>query len=286
MVRNVRLTFLVEDSVEKRDKRGLVAKHGLAVLVEGEVHDTPIRVLMDVGPSAEALLNNVDILGVNLRKIDAILLSHGHYDHTKGLVGVLKSINKPIPIIAHPKIFIPKFSIRKGKLRFIGVSFTQSELRKLGVIPLFVRNPVSIADGLVATGEIERVTSYERVVDFFTVEQESLVKDNMTDDQALILNLEGKGLIVVTGCAHAGVVNTVQYAQKIMKTERVYAVLGGFHLVGASKERIKATIEDLKKIGIKFLGPCHCTGKRAMKTLKEAFGDKCCFPKTGDVMKF
>ena len=286
MIKNACLTVLIEDSLEKKDKKGLAAKHGLSVLVEGEVNDAYVRVLMDSGPSAEALLNNVDVLGVNLRKIDAVLLSHGHYDHTDGLISVLKNINKFVPVIAHPKIFSPKFSTTRGKLRFIGAAFTQSELRNYGGIPLFARNPVSIAKGITTTGEIERVTSYERVTGFFTVEHGQFIKDDIIDDQALILNLEGKGLVVVTGCAHAGVVNTVLHAQKIMKTKKVYAVLGGFHLVDASKERIKATIEDLKKFDIKFLGPCHCTGKKALKTLKEAFGDKCRILKTGDVIKF
>jgi len=285
LVKSARLTFLIENSANKRDK-GLVAKHGLSVLVEGEVNDAHVRVLMDSGPSAEALLNNVDVLGVNLRKIDAVLLSHGHYDHTDGLIGVLKNVNKFVPVIAHPKIFNPKFSTTRRKLRFIGAAFTQSELRNYGGIPLLARNPVSIAKGITTTGEIERVTAYEKVNGFFTVEREQFIKDDMIDDQALVVSLEGKGLVVVTGCAHAGIVNTILHAQKMLKTKKVYAVLGGFHLVDASKERIKATIEDLKKLNIKFLGPCHCTGKKALKTLKEAFGDKCRILKTGDVIKF
>jgi len=285
LIKNVCLTILIDDSVKEKDEKRLIAKHGLSVLVETEIEDAYVRVLMDSGPSAEALLNNIDVVGVNLRKIDAIMLTHGHYDHTDGLIGVLKSLNKPVPVITHPKIFNTKFSMTKHKLRFIGAAFTLSELKNCKGIPLFASNPVLIADGMTTTGEIERVTSYEKVNGFFTVDQGKFVKDYIMDDQALVINLEGKGLVVVTGCAHAGVVNTVLHAQKIMKTEKVYAVLGGFHLINATARRVKKTIEDLKKFNIKFLGPCHCTGKKAMRKLKEVFGDKCQFLKTGDIIR-
>lgn len=287
MVDELCLTVLIEDSIETGDesKRRLITKHGLAILVEAKVDDVEAYILMDTGPSSEALLNNVDVMGVNLRKIDAVLLSHGHYDHTDGLIGVLQSIGKRVPVLAHPKTFNPKFVV-KPKLRFAGPAYTLSTVESTGGVPLLARNPAKIADGITTTGEIQRTTNYEKVSGFLTVEEGRFTKDSIIDDQALVINLKDKGLVVITGCAHAGVVNTTMRAQKIMKTEKVYAVLGGFHLINANDERIQATVTDLAKFNIEFLGPCHCTGEKATRKIKEAFEDKCQPLKTGDVLRF
>jgi 7,8-dihydropterin-6-yl-methyl-4-(beta-D-ribofuranosyl)aminobenzene 5'-phosphate synthase len=280
------LTVLIEDSVEPEDesKRQLIAKHGLSILVETKVDDVEVCILMDAGPSSEALLNNVDVMGVNLRKIDAVVLSHGHHDHTDGLVGVLQSIGKLVPVLAHPKVFNPKFVV-KPKLRFTGSAFKLPAVEDAGGVPLLTSNPVKIADGIMTTGEIQRTTMYEKVSGFLTVEDARFTEDSIIDDQALVINLKNKGLAVITGCAHAGVVNTVRHAQRIMETEKVYAVLGGFHLIDADDERIQATVMDLAKFNPEFLGPCHCTGEKATHKLKEAFGEKCRQLKTGDVLK-
>lgn len=287
MVDELRLTVLIEDSVETEDesKRRLIAKHGLSILVEAKVDDVEACILMDTGPSSEALLSNVDAIGVNLRKIDAVVLSHGHYDHTDGLIGVLQSTGKRVPVLAHPKVFNPKFVV-KPKLRFTGSAFTWSTVENVGGVPLLASNPVKIADGITTTGEIQRTTAYEKVSGFLTVEGGRFTEDSIVDDQALVINLKNKGLVVITGCAHAGVVNTVRHAQEILKTEKVYAVLGGFHLINADDERIQATVIDLAEFNPEFLGPCHCTGEKATRKLKEAFGDKCRPLKTGDVLRF
>jgi len=283
---DVCLTVLIDDSVEakKGAEKRLIAKHGLSILAETRVDDTKICVLMDTGSSAEALLNNVDVMNVNLRQIDAIVLSHGHYDHTDGLIDALTSINKPTMIIAHPKIFVPKFGIRK-KLKFIGSSFTQSTVENVGGVPLLAGNPVEIAEDITTTGEIERKTTYEKVKGFFTLEQGQFVADSIIDDQALIINLKSKGLVVITGCAHSGVVNTIMHAQKITNTEKIHAVLGGFHLIDATDKRTQMTIDDLKKFKPNFLGPCHCTGKKAIRKLEKAFAGKCQPLKTGDIVR-
>lgn len=287
MIDELRLIVLIEDSVETEDesKRQLIAKHGLSFVVEAKVDDVKVCILMDTGPSSEALLNNVDVIGVNLRKIDAVVLSHGHYDHTDGLIGALQSTSKRVPVLAHPKAFNPKFVV-KPKLRFIGSAFTLSAVENAGGVLILASNPVKITDGITTTGEIQHTTTYEKVSGFLTVEEGRFIEDSIVDDQALVISLKNKGLVVITGCAHAGVVNTVRYARKIMETEKVYAVLGGFHLINADDERIQATVTDLAKFNPEFVGPCHCTGEKATRKLKKAFGDKCQPLKTGDVLRF
>ena len=283
LIESLRLTVLVEDTVEESNKKKLITGHGLSILVEAEVNGVDVCVLMDTGPSSKALLNNIDVLGVNPRRVDAVVLSHGHYDHTDGLMGALKSIGKRVPVLAHPEAFNLKFSV-DPKLRFNGSAFTVADVEGAGGILFLSKDSIKIADGIITTGEIERLTSYEKVEGFWTIKNNRVVKDSMPDDQALVINMKDKGLVVITGCAHAGVINTVNYARKITGTSRVYAVLGGFHLIDASEERIEATIRDLARFDPMFLGPCHCTGEKAISRIKEAFGDKCHRLRTGDTV--
>ena len=212
------------------------------------------------------------------------MLSHGHYDHVGGLIGLLKCIGKQVPVVVHPKIFNPKFKV-KPVLMFRGVSFTPSDVEMAGGVLLYAENPVTIAQGITTTGEVERTLAYESVEGFWTVDNGRFVKDVMPDDQALVINIEGKGLVVVTGCAHSGVVNTIRHAKKITETNKVYAILGGFHLADADDDRIETTIRELEKLNLKFIGPCHCTGSKVVKKFKEAFGDRCNPIQTGDIVE-
>ena len=283
MVKNVKLTVLVEDSVNEK-KTNLLAKHGLSFFVEVVTSDGEVSIIMDTGPSSEALLHNVDIMNINLQKTEVIMLSHGHYDHVGGLIGLLKCIGKQVPVVVHPKIFNPKFKV-EPVLMFRGGPFTPSDVEMAGGVLLYAENPVTLAQGITTTGEVERTLVYESVEGFWTVDNGRFVKDVMPDDQALVINIEGKGLVVVTGCAHSGVVNTIRHAKKITETNKVYAILGGFHLAGADDDRIKTTIRELEKLNLNFIGPCHCTGSKVIKKFKEAFGDRCNPIQTGDIVE-
>ena len=283
VVKKVELAVLVEDSANPA-KPDLSAKHGLSFFVKAKTSDGEVSLIIDTGPSPDVLLHNVDVMGVNLRKTEVVMLSHGHYDHTGGLIEALKRMEKGVPVVAHPKIFDPKFKV-KPSLKFIGASFKPSDVEAAGGMPLLVASPVKIAEGIMATGEVERKVAFERVEGFWTVDNGRFVEDVMPDDQSLIINLEGKGLVVVAGCAHSGIVNTIKHAQKITETNRVYAVLGGFHLREADKKRIQATVNELMKLDVNFIGPCHCTGSKAVNQLTEAFGNRCRLLHTGDIVK-
>lgn len=283
MVKKVKVTVLVEDSVNA-EKTNLMAKHGLSFFVEAVTSDGEVSVIMDTGPSSEALLHNIDVMGINLRKTDVIVLSHGHYDHIGGLIEALKCIGKRVPVVLHPKIFNPKFKV-KPFLMFRGAPFTPSDVEMAGGVLLYAENPVTITEGVTTTGEVERTLALGSVEGFWTVDDGSFVKDIMLDDQALLIDIEGKGLVVVTGCAHSGVVNTVRHAKKIMGTDKVYAVLGGFHLASAKNNRIEATVKELEKLNLEFIGPCHCTGSKVVKRFKKAFGDRCVPVQTGDIVE-
>ncbi|MEM3577411.1 MAG: MBL fold metallo-hydrolase [Candidatus Bathyarchaeia archaeon] len=285
MIESVCINVLVDDVAGAEGGARLIARHGLSMFVQAKAEDADVCILLDVGASAEALLNNVDVVGVNLRKTDAIVLSHGHYDHVDGLIPLLRAVGKSVPVFAHPSAFYPKFSYTK-KLRFIGASFALSDVKQAGGVPILTRNAVKIAEGLMTTGEVERVNDYEKPKGFLTFEDGRLIEDALVDDQALIINLKSKGLIILTGCAHSGIVNTICHAQRVAGTRKVYAVLGGFHLADATNQRLRKTIDALKGFSPEFFGPCHCTGKKAIRRLTEAFGSKCRQIKTGDVIKF
>ncbi|MBS7609983.1 MBL fold metallo-hydrolase [Candidatus Bathyarchaeota archaeon] len=240
-------------------------------------------VLMDTGSSPEVIAHNLEVMGLDLRRTDAIFLSHGHYDHCGGLLQVLKAIGRPVPIIAHPRAFDPKFVI-KPSIRFVGSPFKISEIEAAGGIPILVYNPFQMAEGIIPSVEVKREAEFERIDGFWTIEDGRFMEDHMPDDQALFLELENKGLVILTGCAHSGIVNLAMHAKRLQTSKPIYAIIGGFHLSEANDDRIAKTVEEIRRLNIQFVAPCHCTGIRALSQLMEAFGNRCMALRTGDVM--
>jgi len=283
-VKKVQISLLIEDS-KSSDKPQLRNKHGLSFFIKAKIGDDKVTVLMDTGPSPEALLYNSNKLSINLDDVDVIVLSHGHYDHTGGLYEALKQMKRRVPVVGHPTVFEPKLSMMPH-LRLIGAPVTSSDIEAVDGVPVFASDPVKIADGITTTGEVPRISAFETVRGFWTVHDQRLIEDNMVDDQSLIIDVEDKGLVVVAGCAHAGIINTIKHAQRITGNRKLHAVLGGFHLISADDNRIQATVSELKKFDPKLVGPCHCTGKNAIKKIAEAFGERYHPLHSGDSIEF
>ncbi len=256
----VRITTLSENTASY----GFLAEWGLSIFVEVD----GLRILVDTGLSYSAV-HNAQLLGIDLSTIDRVVLSHGHADHTGGLREILK-IKGGVEVIAHPDIWTPKYVQRdQGGLHYIGIPFLREEMESLGARFNLVRAPLRINDNIITTGEIPIATSYEHVEDNLFIKEGGVLKrDELADDLALIISTDF-GLVVVLGCAHRGIVNTLHHAQSLTGRELVYAVIGGTHLFRASNERIEKTIVDLKAMGIQKLGVSHCTGFPAMVRLSQ-----------------
>jgi 7,8-dihydropterin-6-yl-methyl-4-(beta-D-ribofuranosyl)aminobenzene 5'-phosphate synthase len=283
VIEKMKLTVLVDDSKNPL-KPNIVAKHGLSFLIETKKGDKETTVLLDTGPSPDVILHNTDEMNLGLSKIKALLLSHGHYDHAGGLIGVLKRIRKQTIIIAHPRAFDPKFAYDPC-IKSTSPIFGANEVMASGGALLLAKNPVRIADGITSSGEVERHSSFEKVKGFWTVRDETFTKDNMIDDQSLIVSIKGKGLAILAGCAHSGIVNTVKRAQKVTGIRSIHAIVGGFHLKGADQESIKSTVDELLRFEPKIIGPCHCTGTNAINTFTEVFGNRCKPLRVGDTLE-
>jgi len=247
----IRITTLSENTANY----GFLAEWGLSILVE--VDET--RILMDTGLSFSAV-HNARLMGIDLSTIDWIVLSHGHTDHTGGLREVLRRSGK-VQIMGHPDIWAPKYVRReKGPEQYRGIPFSREQLESLGAQFKLGREPIRITDRIMTTGEIPMISGYEDIEENLFVKAGGLLQpDKLADDLALVINTDF-GLIVILGCAHRGIINTLRHAQNITGNELVYAVIGGTHLLRASTERMEKTIADLKEIGIQRLGVSHCTG--------------------------
>jgi len=260
----VRITTLSENTANY----GYLAEWGLSILVE--VNET--RILMDTGLSFSAV-HNAQLMGIDLSTIDCIVLSHGHADHTGGLREVLK-IKGEVEVIAHPDIWAAKHAQRNKKgTRYSGIPFLREELESRGARFKLVRAPVHITEQVMTTGEIPMLSGYEEIENnLFVKEAGALHPDPLVDDLALIIDTDF-GLVVILGCAHRGIINTLHHAQNLTGKELVYAVIGGTHLFRASEERLEKTIADLREIGIQRLGVSHCTGFHASARLAQEFED-------------
>ncbi len=281
-VDQIRAVVLVDDA-SAPGRPEFHAQHGLALYLTLSAGEDTITALLDAGPSADLLNHNAAAMQVNLHRVQVILLSHGHYDHTGGILGALTQIQEPIPVVAHPRTFDPKFACRPH-LRSVGSPVSPAAIHAAGGVLVPASNPVSLGPGILSSGEVPRSTAFEHVDGFWTVEADHFVPDLLRDDQAVIVNLHDRGLVVIAGCAHAGLINTLHHAQRITGIHRVHAVLGGFHLHNASAERVAATIDALRTIDPNLIGPCHCTGSQAAEGLRAAFHDRCTPLRVGDVV--
>ena len=287
------LLLIEDDSSVHRPKlshgRTLLAEHGLSLLIQITYGQKTHTILMDAGASEIALFKNADVLGLNLDDIEEIVISHGHFDHIGALDKVLRASSCRLPVNLHPASFAP----RRKKL--VDGSYTDLPTMKRdevthagGILALSEKPSLLCNQHILLTGEIERITSYEQGSPVLeTFEKGDYVKDPFRDDQSLVLNLKNKGLIIVSGCAHAGIVNSVLYAQKITGIAPVHAIMGGFHLSGPYFSKIiPQTISDLCTIHPEHIIPMHCTGWEAQVSMAKEMPEQFLLSSVGARFQF
>jgi 7,8-dihydropterin-6-yl-methyl-4-(beta-D-ribofuranosyl)aminobenzene 5'-phosphate synthase len=254
----------------------LLAEHGLCLLVKVKQGAEKHTIMLDTGYNSMSVLHNMDILAVDPNELEAIVLSHSHMDHTGALHAILGKISKPIPLVVHPDAFLyPRFLEEKdGSKKRFPRTLVRNDFEQRNVKIHESKAPTPILDGaILVTGEVERTTDFEKGVPNALIERDgNLEPDPIKDDQSLVINLKDKGLVIITGCSHAGIINTILYAKKLTGIEKVYAVLGGFHLSGAFFEKIlERTIDELNALSPAVIVPMHCTGRKAMEMFSQEF---------------
>jgi len=269
--------------------REIFAEHGFSCLVRIFSGEKKHTILLDTGLSRECMAWNARVLGLSLEAVDAMVLSHGHFDHFGGLSAFFSGIGRQVPLVLHPDALMRRrFSIPgRGPVELPQLDAVA--LRMAGAEILLRSNPSTLADGnLLVTGEVERKVAFETGMPGMEMyDQGRWVPDPIRDDQAIVVNVKDKGLVVLSGCAHAGIVNTVEYARKITGTDLVHAVLGGFHLTGpAFASRIIPTIDAMTAIDPDYIVPMHCTGWNAINRFMESMPKRCILNTVGTTYVF
>ncbi|MCP4746505.1 MAG: MBL fold metallo-hydrolase [Desulfobacteraceae bacterium] len=283
--------LLNDDAVVKRMRvkppLSPLAEHGLAVLVTVYTQDYKHSVLMDTGISETCLNHNCELLPLSMAAVKGdvshtvqdtgqIVLSHGHFDHVCGLPGFLKRIARKLPVIVHPGAFVPRRK-KIGPDQYMDYPLINEELMTSAGALLSKRSgPSSIGkDTILVSGRIERTTDFEK--GSFALEAKidgQWIKDNFDDDQAIAVRLKNKGLVVMSGCAHAGIINTVEHCRRVTDSDKVYAVLGGFHLSGANPSVVDHTVSAMQDLKPDWVVPMHCTGWRETNSIAKAMPDR------------
>ena len=255
-------------------------EHGLSYQIETTVNGEPHSCLFDFAADPHGVLKNMNLLKMDLGKIEALGLSHDHWDHQAAFIEILKtkkeSFRKGIPFYVGEQFFVGTYGRRPDGKVVTLMALKREDVEGLGFVKIVeIKEPTAIIPGAYLPGRVEQVTEYEKIPPNFVARNgNDFVQETFIGEQAVILNAKGKGLVVISSCAHRGIVNTVKQAQRMTGMEKVHMVIGGFHLTGAPPERIQKTIADIKAINPEYIVPTHCTGFQAISAFAREMPDQ------------
>jgi 7,8-dihydropterin-6-yl-methyl-4-(beta-D-ribofuranosyl)aminobenzene 5'-phosphate synthase len=254
------------------------AEHGFSALINVKHKDKQGVVLFDTGVSKKGILWNMDALEINLADIQAIILSHGHPDHAMGLPGLIERLgSRNVPLVLHPDAYLDRKLVLPNGIELSLPAPKKEDLRRENIALIESVGPSMLVDEMVlVSGEVSRNTDFEQGFPIHHAHRHGEWEPDplIMDDQCAIINIKGKGLVIITGCGHSGVINTIRNAQNITGINKIFAVIGGFHLSGAVFEPIiPSTISALQEINPRYVMPGHCTGWRATHEIARAMPD-------------
>jgi 7,8-dihydropterin-6-yl-methyl-4-(beta-D-ribofuranosyl)aminobenzene 5'-phosphate synthase len=273
-------------------QNSILAEHGFSALIRTTTGSSTRTMLFDFGFSPIGAAYNAKTLGVPMEEVEVMALSHGHSDHTGGIAELTRMIGRPgIGLVLHPAAFIhPRYLKFSEDLKPRFPKLTRESLEQEGITVIETTEPYPLLDGQVLfLGEIERTTDFEKGFPIAHRENQDGEEewDPIEDDTGIAMNMKGKGLIVLSGCSHSGIVNTVAHARKVTGIDKVHAVMGGFHLSGPLFEPIiEPTTEGLKAFNPDYIIPCHCTGRKAIMYMEQAMPDRFIFNMSGTKLTF
>lgn len=278
--KKIKLSVLCSDKA----KGELDAEHGLAIWLEATDH----TILFDTG-GGESLDYNSELMGIDPTSVDTLVLSHGHYDHTGGIVEVLKG-STHCHLWASPSIAAERYKLDPDKKLPRSIGMPPAALERLNSLPssrlIYADHPQYIANWLGISGFIPREHPLEEVSDNFFFDIQGEKPDNIADENTLWIESQD-GIIILAGCCHAGLINTINHIRKHSKTDKVVGIIGGLHLMKASEERLKATTDFLKELDLEFILAGHCTGDKSLEYFKKELPDLDIREmKAGDVREF
>lgn len=272
-------------------RKSILSEHGFSVLLQTTGNGKTRTILFDTGFSEFGALHNAETLGASLEAVEAIAFSHGHMDHTGGFSAMAKTLpRKNIPVVAHPAVFRePRYLKVSESLKIQLPSLARETVTGTGMNLVETTEPMPLLDGdVLFLGEIPRRTDFETGLPIaFYLDGEKETWDPIEDDTSLVMNLKGKGLVILSGCAHSGIINTVLHARDVTGIERIHAVMGGFHLTGPLFEHIiDRTAGELMKFDPAWVVPTHCTGRKATAHFEKELGNRFILNMSGTKLTF
>jgi 7,8-dihydropterin-6-yl-methyl-4-(beta-D-ribofuranosyl)aminobenzene 5'-phosphate synthase len=273
--------------------KSVLAEHGFSSFITITSGDEAKTMLFDFGYSEHGAAYNARTLGLDMSKVEAMVLSHGHMDHFGGfeqIADMMDSDRSGLEFVVHPDAFLQPRYLKYGEdLKIYFPKFPREIVRNKGFNLVETKEPRPLLGGkALFLGEIPRMTDFEKGFPIAHYEENGVEKhDPILDDTSVVMNLKGKGLIILSGCAHAGIINTVQHAVSITGIEKVHAVIGGFHLSGALFEPIiERTIQELKRLSPRYIVPTHCTGRKAVMGIEREMPDRFLLNMSGTKLVF
>jgi 7,8-dihydropterin-6-yl-methyl-4-(beta-D-ribofuranosyl)aminobenzene 5'-phosphate synthase len=275
------------------------AENGISLLVRATRGRRTYTTLFDVGLTGSVLAHNLRVLGEDPTTVDHVVISHGHPDHYGGIDRFLAELDRAVPVATHPDAFLPRYAVMAdgGTSQFYNAAFNQDSLSEGGARFVLSREPLELGCGVRTTGEIPRTVEYEGPrpsaepggPGLYQVSADGRVRlDDVDDEQALVIDVAGEGLVVLTGCAHAGVINTIHRARKISGEKPIRAVIGGFHLgfPTTPAENVAKTVEAMRDLNVQMIVPMHCSGLHAHSAFSSTLPRQYVQPAVGSSLWF